>query len=338
MPTAVEITTGSRLHFGPLAAGQTSRRSFGGVGLMVQEPALQLGAHPDACDRYWGPAELADRVRDVLQRLRRSVPDGVPQGWAVRIVQPIPLHQGFGGGTQLALAAARAVLGDRPAPPEQLARWTGRGKRSAIGVHGFALGGWLVDAGKSAGRDLGALVARVDFPAEWPILLWSRCGVNGLCGAAERAALERLPPMPPALTDRLAGIVLRELLPAMAERDVQEFSRGLRAYGELVGQFFAPVQGGIYADPQASEVIGWLERRGLVGVAQSSWGPTLAVVLPDDAAAAAVARDWPFSDGVLRITHARNRGADVRPLDKTVPVAERPPPTCSSAEGSRHGI
>lgn len=338
MHTAVKITTGSRLHFGPLAAGHTSRRAFGGVGLMVQEPALQLWVQPDSRDRYYGPAELGGRVREILQRLRLSVPHGVPEGVGVRVVQPIPLHQGFGGGTQLALAVAQAVLRERSASPEQLARWTGRGKRSAVGVHGFALGGWLVDAGKPAERDLGTLVARVDFPGEWPILLWSRRGVNGLCGAAERAALERLPPMPQALTDRLAGIVLRELLPALAEREVQEFSRSLRAYGEHVGQFFATVQGGTYADPQALEVIRWLERRGIVGVAQSSWGPTLAVVLPDDATGAALAREWPFSEGVLRITHARNRGADICTLDGAVPVAERPLPPCPAGEEPSRGV
>lgn len=345
MHMAVEITTGGRLHFGPLAAGHTSSRSFGGIGLMVQEPALEVCVHSDSRDQFSGPSELEGRVREVLQRLRKNVGEAsggrqppecsLPGGVSVRIARSIPLHQGFGGGTQLALALAQAVLGERPTSPEQLARWTGRGGRSAIGVHGFSRGGWLVDAGKPAGRELGTLVVREEFPSDWPILLWSRQGRKGLSGAAERAALERLPPMPAALTDRLAGIVLRELLPALAERAVLDFSRGLRAYGELVGRFFAPVQGGIYADPQAEEVIHWLERQGVVGVAQSSWGPTLAAILPEDAAAAAVARDWPFTDGVLRVTRARNEGAQRRVLEGG---AVRASTHLSTDGGPAHGV
>ncbi len=335
---AIEITTGSRLHFGPLAAGQMSGRWFGGIGLMVQEPALELCVQSDSRDQYSGPAELEGRVRELLQRLRRSVPDGVPGGVSVRIARSIPLHQGFGGGTQLALALAQAVLGERPVSPEQLARWTARGGRSAIGVHGFSRGGWLVDAGKPAGRDLGTLIVREEFPAEWPIVLWSRRGRKGLSGAAERAALERLPPMPASLTDRLAGIVLRELLPALKERAVLDFSRSLRAYGELVGRFFAPVQGGTYADPQAEEVVCWLERQGIVGVAQSSWGPTLVAILPEEAAAAAVARDWPFTDGVLRITRARNVGAPRRVLAGGVHHPSGAPSHITSHEGPSHGV
>lgn len=313
MPTAVEITTGSRLHFGPLAVGCTRGRSFGGIGLMVQEPALRLRAAAGDVDRLRGSPELVERIAEVLRRVRSVSELPLPSGLEVELGGEIPLHQGFGGGTQLALAVAQGLCGAQVRPAKQLARWSGRGLRSAIGVHGFATGGFLVDAGKQTDRELGTPAVRMDFPPEWPLLLWSPRNVRGLSGQRELAALERLPPMTPALTDRLCGIVLRELLPALVERNAEEFSRALGSYGDLVGEYFAPVQQGRFADPGAVEAVEWLAQRGIRGVAQSSWGPTLAVVLPDAAVASEMQRAWPFTSGTLRITHARNTGADVIP-------------------------
>jgi beta-RFAP synthase len=230
----------------------------------------------------------------------------------LRLTTGQTLHAGFGTGTQLALAVAAAVLGVEASQASRLGELTGRGARSAIGVHGFAQGGWLVDGGKQQADGLGCLVARVDFPELWPILLWIPHDTPGLCGEAERDAFRTLEGTPPAVTDRLASLVLRGLLPAIIEHDYDSFSAALAEYGEAVGQQFRTLQGGVLRSPSARTVASWLAARGVHAVAQTSWGPTIAAVLPNEASVRALLSEWPCTDGRLLVTHAMNHGAIVR--------------------------
>jgi beta-RFAP synthase len=308
MSNAIQVMTGSRLHFGPLAVGAERGRSFGGVGLMVETPRLVLRARPSDRDRYRGPPELAGRVSEVIARLRVESP-ATPDAIAIDILEWPPAHCGFGSGTQLALAVAQAVLGEERIDAAALARWSGRGLRSAIGVHGFMRGGFLVDAGKQSSDALGELAVRSDFPADWRLLLWTREGAARFSGEREKAAFGRLPAMPARLTECLCALVLREMLPSVNSVDFEAFARALREYGDAVGAFFEPAQGGIFADEQAGDVVRWLAHEGLEGVAQTSWGPTLAVALPDQETAESLVGRWPFERGILRITRARNEPA-----------------------------
>lgn len=321
MSGAVEVITGSRLHFGPLAVGEAAGRSFGGFGLMIDQPGFHILGSPAPRDRYLGPPEFQEKVALTLQRLREST-SRTPAGITIEVSSNVALHCGLGGGTQLALAAAQAALGPTAVPAIELARWTGRGARSAIGIHGYELGGLVVDGGKRPGSSLGALAVQRLFPSDWPILLWSPRDTAGLSGIEERAAFSRLNPMPAALTDRLCGLVLREILPSLSEHDCEGVSNGLRAYGDLVGGHFAPVQGGVFADPRAPAVVDWLTREGVRGVAQSSWGPTLAALAPSRDVAEDLLRRQPFRESDWSLTTVRNRGAELRPV-REEPAAGR---------------
>ena len=41
-----------------------------------------------------------------------------------------------------------------------------------------------------------------------------------------------------------------------------------------MGAYFAPSQGGAYASPRVADALAWLRNEGIVGLGQSSWGPT----------------------------------------------------------------
>ena len=86
-------------------------------------------------------------------------------------VRSAPLeHLGLGVGTQLSLAVARAVLklaGRDGVAPAELARLTGRGCRSGVGLHGFQHGGLIVDGGQKHDTGIPPLVARMPFPNDW---------------------------------------------------------------------------------------------------------------------------------------------------------------------------
>src|SRR5262245_34212164 len=138
----IEIRTPSRLHFGLLAYSRDDARQFGGAGLMVRHPETLIRVRPTAAKGFIASGRMADRVVEFANRFATGAAD---RGWGeiggaslevLRVPRP---HTGLGSGTQLAMAVARALaeLIERDdLPPHELAALAGRGKRSAIGVHG----------------------------------------------------------------------------------------------------------------------------------------------------------------------------------------------------------
>jgi beta-RFAP synthase len=318
MPREVVVTTGARLHFGFFAHGGTDGPQFGGVGVMVDRPGFVVRARRDAHDHLQCGSWSA-RVEGLLARLRAAGRPAIAGATLdVEIVESPPAHAGLGSGTQLALALAKAVTvlaGENCLPYAELAQLTGRGARSSIGLHGFQHGGLLVEGGKSAPDDISPLVARLAFPEEWRFLLVRPRGVCGLSGAGESNELSRLAPMPLELTARLCALALAEILPAALERDYAAASASIGRFGRLVGEYFAPVQGGLIADERMRGLAEWLIARGFEGVGQSSWGPTLFVLCPSLNSAADLAAELlgaPLAaDCELTIAAPLNRGATV---------------------------
>lgn len=319
MPT-ITVQTSARLHFGLLAVQAASGRNFGGVGLMVQSPGCVLTLEASDRDECLADPEMSSRLTAWRDEYRRQCPiEHQPPACRIRLTQAIPSHTGLGSGTQtsLALAAALSRLSgeDDVAAPE-LARRIGRGTRSALGIHGFEQGGLLVEGGKRQSEEISPLVARLEFPSEWRVLLVMPNDRRGLSGDAERAAFSRLTPMPASLTETLCRIVLMELLPAVASADFATAAAALWEFGQLNGSHFAPVQGGVFADPQMAALAQWLTEQGHVGVGQSSWGPTLWILCCDEAEATRCREKivlHPSSRAcTIHLTAAQNNGSHAR--------------------------
>jgi beta-ribofuranosylaminobenzene 5'-phosphate synthase len=275
---SLRIRTPSRLHFGLLGWDPRASRQFGGVGLMIDSPGIVLEAEPAPEWRVEGP--LARRVEQIIVGLRARLNEaGVPVP-PVRIrVESAPVeHVGLGVGTQLSLAVARAVLSLAGTPNvtvADLARLTGRGGRSGIGLHGFHSGGLIVDGGRKTENQLPPLLVRAAFPADWSILIVQPRGVRGLHGTDESRAFADLPPIAQSETGSLCRLVLLEMLPAVLECDLAAFGAAIEELQSRVGAAFAPAQGGIYAAPQAAAIVQELKSLGFAGAGQSSWGPSL---------------------------------------------------------------
>lgn len=294
---ALWLRTPSRLHFGLLSWGDAIPRQFGGVGLMIERPGLELSTEPAAEWRAEGP--LASRVLNVAQGVaaRLGSEGFAPTPRLIRIHRAPPEHVGLGTGTQLSLAVARALAtaaGLPDVPVTRLATWTGRGLRSGIGLHGFDRGGLIVDAGRRRASDVAIppLLCRHDFPADWSVLVVIPPIEPGLFGADESRAFAALPPFPDRLVDRLCRLVLLGLVPAATERDLPTFGAALEELQHCVGTAFASAQGGIYAHESLADIVTWLRRQGLHGVGQSSWGPTLyGFLLADEQRREAISRN-----------------------------------------------
>ena len=281
----VEVSTGSRLHFGMLSFGHPNTRQFGGVGAMVDTPGVKLRISAADELAVAGPsAAIALRYAEAVAQAEWF---GRRPRCRIDVLSVVSPHVGLGSGTQLALAVAAGLnaLYDRgPLAAEQLARTVARGRRSAVGLYGFLHGGLIVEAGKLAEDDLSPLVARLPLPTEWRFLLVNSGG-EGLSGEAERQAFERLPAVPIEATARMASDVLLGLLPAAAEHRFEELSQAIFRFGQEAGRTFASLQGGVYSSQDVAETIARLREVGVTGVGQSSWGPTVFAVLPSQQAA-----------------------------------------------------
>ncbi len=282
----------ARLHFGLFnPEGGGSGRAFGGVGLSIARPDLCLHVEPAAVWSAEGP--LAERALTFAQRFqevscREERRDNLPPR-RIRIERAMPAHLGLGSGTQLALATARALAEswnlncDTPT----LARRVGRGLRSALGIHGFERGGFLVEGGKRTNESLSPLLAHHPFPEDWRLLLalpGSSEGAMGLNGRDEIAAFARLQTgsTAQARTDALCRLVLLGMLPSLIERDLEAFGEALFEFNARVGEAFASAQGGLYASPRIEETVAFLRDRDHRGVGQSSWGPLVFAVVGDE--------------------------------------------------------
>jgi beta-RFAP synthase len=294
--------------------------------MMIDQPGVRLLTTP--ADDWTAEGPLAERALAFAHRFAGSLfaTTGIivpPQRLVVE--RAPPSHAGLGSGTQLGMAVARALAlaaGRPELPAELLARFVGRGLRSGLGVHGFAHGGFLVDAGQKTEGTLAPLAARADVPRDWRVILLLPTAGSDWHGGREQQAFDRLSVAAPALTERLCRLVLLSLLPALAEADLEAFGEALFEFNVLAGEFFAPLQGGTYASPQVAERIAFLRREGVRGAGQSSWGPSVFAVVGDEECAADLAarlgRQCDLAGGTVISTGPCNHGASSETMNDEV--------------------
>ena len=312
----IRVTTASRLHFGMFSFGQSGERQFGGVGLMIDEPAIRLRMSPGERIRAIGP--LADRAAEFARRVLGQLDAKSRCGVRIEIESAPREHVGLGSGTQLGMAVAAGIYAlhsTDAAATAELARLAGRSGRSSIGTHGFAAGGLLVEAGRRRPEELSPLIAHVELPAEWRFLLLVPKRAVGLFGAAEREAFAKIPPVSTSTTEALACEALLHLVPAAIEADFDEFSRSLDRYGTTAGECFASQQNGAFLDRRTAELAAAIRRLGCKGVGQSSWGPTLFAAVRDETAGSELAHQLraatDLGDYDVLVTRPCNRGATI---------------------------
>lgn len=260
-----------------------SARRFGSLGLTLEEVHTRVRARAGESDIVEG-AQI-ERAARYLAVMRERV--SLPAPVHLTVEQTIPEHVGLGSGTQLALAIGAALneLFNLGLSVRELAAMLDRGARSGIGVGAFEQGGFLVDGGKATGDLPPPIVSRLPFPAGWRIVMIFDMSGAGLHGVSEQHAFRSLPAFSEEAAGSLCRLALMHVLPALAESDLREFGLALAEIQRVVGDYFAPAQGGRYTSPRVAEVLQWLEQEGVVCVGQSSWGPTGFAVVDSDTVA-----------------------------------------------------
>lgn len=270
---SVKVTVSARLHLGFIDMHGGLGRRFGSIGLALDDPSTEISA--TAQDAFEAAGESAQQVLQYARMFAQRT--GMQGGARLSVKGQIPRHAGLGSGTQMALAtgAALSALYGMGLSVQQIAAFMQRGARSGIGIGAFEQGGLLVDGGRGIDTIVPPILARMEFPADWRILLVMDDALAGVHGEAETQAFRELPEFPAQQAAHIARLTLMQLLPALAEHDLGGFGAAVSGIQHIIGDYFAPAQGGgRYASPKVAQAMQWLEQRGIRCLGQSSWGPT----------------------------------------------------------------
>jgi beta-ribofuranosylaminobenzene 5'-phosphate synthase len=267
----VRVLAGSRLHFGLLDTVDP----FGGVGLMVQQPQTEVWVSPSQAFAYVGPASA--RAEQISEKIAIAANlDSRRPPCQVHVKRHPPAHCGLGSGTQLAMAVAEGICRflQLKADNETISlEFAARGKRSALGLNGYAHGGLIFESSTGTGR-LNEIQCRVEMPEDWCVAILRPQPEGDLVhGKEEVAMFAKLPPADLAIKQQLNEIAVNELMVAAAAGDFNSFASAVSRYNRLSGMLFAGIQGGPYNGLRVTSLVKWLNDRGVGGVGQSSWGP-----------------------------------------------------------------
>lgn len=318
MSGIVSVTTTARAHIGFMDPSGRLERQFGSVGVTLDRPRTRVLM--GRSDRLCVCGEEAERAERYIKTLASYF--GKDINVKLEIAEAIPAHAGLGSGTQLAVAigAAYAALMGINAEAPEFALALGRGKRSGIGIGAFQTGGVLFDGGRKEDGGVPPILSRFPFPAAWRIVLIFDREKVALHGSEEIKAFERLDAFPESDCAELCRRTVMGLLPAVAEEDFKSFSENVEFLQYRMGQYFAPVQGGHCTSPRVGEVIKWMKEKGIVGVGQTSWGPTGLAFVESEAIGTSLIEEarekWPASTGLeFELANGLNHGARVQMHD-----------------------
>jgi beta-ribofuranosylaminobenzene 5'-phosphate synthase len=119
--------------------------------------------------------------------------------------------------------------------------------------------------------------------------------------------------------EKISRLLLMKMLPALVEKDIASFGQALTGIQCMIGDCFAPVQGGRYATPLLEKVVGFLLEKGAAGAGQSSWGPAVYGLVDGKARAQQLEREVnhflaDLGGGDAFCVRPQNRGAQIRKL------------------------
>jgi len=311
----VHVVAPARLHLGFIDMHGGMGRNFGSLGLCLADIYTSISV--SGADSVFIQGPSSHRASIYAGRMLEHL--DIPTGVNITVHEAIPEHAGLGSGTQLSLAigTAIAMAYGYDISGDQVASVMGRGTRSGIGIGAFSQGGFLVDGGRGKETGVPPIICHLPFPDAWRIVLVFDSGHQGMHGIGEIKAFESLKPMDENMSGRLCRLTLMQALPALVEENCEQFGASISEIQMLVGDHFAPLQGGRYASPRVAKILPRLQDLGATGIGQSSWGPTgFALFAHETQAFQALrqVRDQWLDDARVsfRLCRARNQRSEVR--------------------------
>ncbi|NND97461.1 MAG: beta-ribofuranosylaminobenzene 5'-phosphate synthase [Pirellulaceae bacterium] len=306
-PHHVRVVTGARLHFGLF----DTIAPFGGVGMMINQPPTEVIVRQ--ANQFGCRGEGADRVAPIAGRVQHHLRLPDLPACEVEIVRRPNAHTGLGTGTQLAMAVAEALLRFCDGPtrdPSLIQRMADRGKRSAVGVHGYLHGGLIFEAADETTQLLNPIQQRVSIPDQWRVAVFCPTTVDlPVSGSVEQRQFAQLSGADRETRHQLEKIVDDQIVPAAQGSDFLKFAASVHQYNYHSGMLFADVQNGPYNGPTVTRLVQMLQQRDAVGVGQSSWGPSVFAWFESQPDAEHFVTTWPTEFASVLIAQPLNQGA-----------------------------
>jgi beta-ribofuranosylaminobenzene 5'-phosphate synthase len=324
----VRIKTPARLHLGLLDMNGGLGRLYGSIGVAIERPNIVLEADlqnaGEVNELIVGGLEQ-ERVTTYAKHFleRYSLPGKVH----LNLRSNIPAHVGLGSGTQLALAVGTALaqLRGLKLSATELSLMMKRGVHSGIGIATFQHGGFVVDGGHpmvTNYQTIPPVLFRHSVSKDWFFVVAIPKASPGFSGDREQLAFQTLPPAPPELVEKICRLLVMKMLPALVENDIAQFGQALTQVQQLVGDSFAAVQGGQYANTLSGQIIAHMLKQGAQGAGQSSWGPTVYALAQGERQTQlleSAARKFLEAHGGGDVFHTRadNRGAELDSINRS---------------------
>lgn len=297
--TKARVSAPARLHLGFLDLNGEAGRKFGSIGLAIDSHRTIIEA--EAADTLIideltdVPTSMNVKIKRIIEKFYSSLGQDIPkkqQGVKLSLLELIPEHAGLGSGTQLALTIGTLLcrLHNIPANTHEIAFHLGRGSRSGIGIATFDHGGFIIDGGLSDTSQIPPLLAHYDFPSSWKIIMLMDQTRQGVHGGEEISAFTDLPIFPSTHSQAICHLTLMKLLPALVEKQIDPFGQAITEIQTLIGDHFAPAQGGRYTSSSVTKLLHYAQKLDHAGIAQSSWGPTGCIFVEDDSATELLAK------------------------------------------------
>ncbi len=313
----VYVKTPARLHLGLIDLNGDLGRIYGGLGVAIDHPNVILETQKSK------PLTVCGEETELTLNLARRFLDAykIKDNVTIDVKALIPEHIGLGSGTQLALAVATSIsrLYYVKGSPNEWAAVLGRTEQSGVGTGVFAQGGLVVDSGKNTqnpNHKIIPIICRQRFPDEWRFVVAIPNTKKGLAKESETAAFKKLPPMPTQEVGKICRLTMMKLLPAITEKDIENFGAALTQIQNIVGDNFAQAQGGRFSSSPAAQTIGIMLENGAYGAGQSSWGPAVYSVVKSCEAHKVQTKTQAFLEGNVGgkvfVAKANNRGATIR--------------------------
>ena len=319
----VVVETPSRIHLTLTDLTGGCGRVDGGVGIALDSPNVLLEA--ERSTELVAVGENAGRALAAARAVREHFSLG---GARLKIRRGYRMHVGLGGGTQLGMAAGKALceLYHQPATAREIARIISRGGTSGIGTAAFETGGFIIDGGhtfgprgdkqdfrpSSASRGIRPppVIVRHAFPRDWKILLAIPDIPKGAHGRREVDIFKEYCPVPIADVQELCYQILVRMVPCLVEEDLDGFGAAVNRVQELG---FKRVEV-MLQHPLVHRLMAEMREAGAACAGLSSFGPTVFAIADAQCREIEAAAREAMSEvgGEVLITRSRNEGARIR--------------------------
>ena len=274
MNKSLTIIAPARIHIGFLDLEKKSMRKFGSIGLTISDFNYRIKIEKfNKIDVICENKLLKNKIINIIKKFQLKY--SISQ-FKITVFKEIPIHNGLGSGTQLALSLGYLIskFNNLNISVDQISKFLNRGLRSGVGIQSFKKGGFNIDVGKLVGSPSPPLnILNLKWPREWQILLILDKNLIGVHGRKEIEEFKELQEISVNQANLNYKALVMNIVPGLLEQNFGEFTKGIRIIQDNMSRTF---HGGVnkFASKNVEKIFSNLKNERIKSFGQSSWGPT----------------------------------------------------------------